>query len=42
MLWSMDRFVPQKKLSEKLRIRVLKKYIIGLGKEKSIVKKSIQ
>jgi len=35
MLWSMDKLVPQINLPEKLRLKVIKSYIKGIGSEKS-------
>lgn len=35
MLWSMDKLVPQINLAEKLRLKVIKHYIKGIGSEKT-------
>lgn len=35
MLWNMDSLVPQINLSEKLRLKVIKNYIQGIGKNNS-------
>jgi len=40
MLWSMDKLVPQINLPEKLRLKVIKNYIKGIGSEKTSKKRN--
>jgi hypothetical protein len=35
MLWSMDKLVPQINLTEKLRLKVIKNYIQGIGSKQA-------
>jgi len=35
MLWSMDKLVPQIHLTEKLRLKVIKNYIQGIGSKQT-------